>query len=134
MANFYRDLVAILRAHGCRLVRQGKGSHEVWYSPVNGRYVTVPRSTKSRHTANEVLRQAGLPKAFWPWHPRQDLDQQAVAGLIEEADGSNYESEAATLQPPRSHQAAPLVGREHRRWSRGWQRHGDPRTRRQALR
>ncbi|MGC1177485.1 MAG: type II toxin-antitoxin system HicA family toxin [Methyloceanibacter sp.] len=64
MANFYRDLVAILRAHGCRLVRQGKGSHEIWYSPVNGRYVTVPRSTKSRHTANEVLRQAGLPKAF----------------------------------------------------------------------
>ncbi|HAN64756.1 MAG TPA: type II toxin-antitoxin system HicA family toxin, partial [Rhizobiales bacterium] len=28
------------------------------------RYVTVPRSTKSRHTANEVLKQAGLPKAF----------------------------------------------------------------------
>jgi predicted RNA binding protein YcfA (HicA-like mRNA interferase family) len=64
MANLYRDLVAMLREHGFRLVRQGKGSHEIWYSPVNGRHVTVPRSTKSRNTANEVLKQAGLPKAF----------------------------------------------------------------------
>jgi hypothetical protein len=33
MAEFYRDLVAILRANGCHLVRKGKGSHEIWYSP-----------------------------------------------------------------------------------------------------
>ena len=64
MAGFYRDLIAILRANGCHLVRTGKGSHEIWYSPVNNRHVTVPRSTKSRHTANDVLKQAGLPKAF----------------------------------------------------------------------
>jgi predicted RNA binding protein YcfA (HicA-like mRNA interferase family) len=64
MADLYRDLVAILRENGCYLVRTGKGSHEVWYSPVSNRHVTVPRSTKSRHTANDVLKQAGLPKAF----------------------------------------------------------------------
>ncbi len=64
MADFYRELVTILRASGCQLVRSGKGSHEIWFSPVNGRHITVPRSTKSRHTANEVLKQAGLPKAF----------------------------------------------------------------------
>ena len=64
MAELYRELVRILEANGCRLVRKGKGSHEIWSSPVNGRTVTVPRSTKSRHTANEVLKQAGLPKAF----------------------------------------------------------------------
>ena len=64
MADFYRDLVLILRQHGCRLVRPGKGSHETWFSPVNGKHFTVPRSTKSRHTANDVLKQAGLPKAF----------------------------------------------------------------------
>jgi predicted RNA binding protein YcfA (HicA-like mRNA interferase family) len=29
MANFYRELVAILRANGCYLVRQGKGSHDL---------------------------------------------------------------------------------------------------------
>jgi predicted RNA binding protein YcfA (HicA-like mRNA interferase family) len=64
MADLYRDLVAILRDNGCYLVRKGKGSHEIWYSPVNNNHVTVPRSTKSRHTANDVLKQAGLPKAF----------------------------------------------------------------------
>jgi predicted RNA binding protein YcfA (HicA-like mRNA interferase family) len=61
MAEFYRELVAILRANGCHLVRKGKGAHEIWFSPVN---VTVPRTTKSRHTANDVLKQAGLEKAF----------------------------------------------------------------------
>jgi predicted RNA binding protein YcfA (HicA-like mRNA interferase family) len=64
MAEFYRELVAILSAHRCYLVRKGKGSHEIWYSPVNGKHLTVPRSTKSRHTANDVLKQAGLPKGF----------------------------------------------------------------------
>jgi predicted RNA binding protein YcfA (HicA-like mRNA interferase family) len=64
MAELYRRLAELLRANGCRLVRSGKGSHEIWFSPVNGQHVTVPRSTKSRHTANEVLKQAGLPKAF----------------------------------------------------------------------
>ena len=56
MAELYRELVTILRENGCHLVRTGKGSHEIWYSPVNGRHVTVPRSTKSRHTANDVLK------------------------------------------------------------------------------
>jgi predicted RNA binding protein YcfA (HicA-like mRNA interferase family) len=64
VAEFYRELVTIPRANGCRLVRPGKGSHEIWYSPHSGRNFSVPRSTKSRHTANEVLKQAGLTKAF----------------------------------------------------------------------
>ncbi|MBV8753606.1 MAG: type II toxin-antitoxin system HicA family toxin [Hyphomicrobiales bacterium] len=64
MADFYRRLVELLRASGCHRVRSGKGSHEIWFSPVNGEHVSVPRLTKSRHTANEVLKQAGLPKAF----------------------------------------------------------------------
>ncbi len=64
MADFYRDLVKILRESGCHIVRSGKGSHEIWYSPVNRLHVTVPRTTKSRHTANDVLKQAGLAKAF----------------------------------------------------------------------
>ncbi len=64
MADFYRDLVKILRENGCYVSRAGKGSHEIWYSPVNGQHVTVPRTTKSRHTANDVLKQAGLAKAF----------------------------------------------------------------------
>jgi predicted RNA binding protein YcfA (HicA-like mRNA interferase family) len=64
MAEFYGDLVRILQANGCYLVRTGKGSHEIWFSPVSNQNVTVPRSTKSRHTANDVLKKAGLPKSF----------------------------------------------------------------------
>ncbi len=60
--DYYDELVALLTAAGCWKVPGGKGSHEKWRSP-NGRAFTVPRS-KSRHTANEVLKQAGLPKAF----------------------------------------------------------------------
>jgi HicA toxin of bacterial toxin-antitoxin, len=62
MADLYD--VAILRANGCYLVRKGKGNHEIWYSPINNQHVSVPRSTKSRHTVHDVLKRAGLPKAF----------------------------------------------------------------------
>ncbi len=62
MADYYRELAAILREHGCSLVRQGKGSHEIWFSPISGLHVTVPRSTKSRHTVNEVLKKAGIER------------------------------------------------------------------------
>jgi hypothetical protein len=60
MADSYRELVAILREHRCTLLRQGKGSHEIWFSPLNRHHVTVPRTTKSRHTANDVLKKAGI--------------------------------------------------------------------------
>lgn len=48
---------------GCEFFRNGKGDHEIWQCP-NGSKVTVDGNIKSRHTANEVLKQAGLTKAF----------------------------------------------------------------------
>ena len=57
--TFYKELVQIMRAHGCYRVEGGKGSHQKWVSPINRRTVTVPQS-KSRHTANEVLKQLGI--------------------------------------------------------------------------
>nr|VFJ49756.1 MAG: hypothetical protein BECKFW1821A_GA0114235_102423 [Candidatus Kentron sp. FW] len=30
--------MGILRAHGCEFVRQGKGSHEIWYSPISNKH------------------------------------------------------------------------------------------------
>jgi predicted RNA binding protein YcfA (HicA-like mRNA interferase family) len=64
MADFYRELVALLRATGFVFLRSAKGSHEIWVNPDTNRQVTVPRTTKSRHTANDVLKQAGLEKKF----------------------------------------------------------------------
>jgi hypothetical protein len=62
--QFDRALRDLLRAAGCMLVRQGKGSHEIWHSPITKRNFPVPVGIASRHTANAILRQAGLPKGF----------------------------------------------------------------------
>lgn len=62
--QFDRALRDKLRAAGCVMVRQGKGSHEIWHSPITKRNFPVPIGIASRHTANSILRQAGLPKAF----------------------------------------------------------------------
>ena len=53
-----------LRAAGCYFERPGKGDHEIWFSPITGIRFVVDGSIKSRHTANAVLKQAGLPKRF----------------------------------------------------------------------
>jgi predicted RNA binding protein YcfA (HicA-like mRNA interferase family) len=62
--SFTPDVIGILRANGCYFVRAGKGDHQIWYSPISQRNFTVDASMKSRHLANAVLKQAGLPKAF----------------------------------------------------------------------
>ncbi|MBI4702241.1 MAG: type II toxin-antitoxin system HicA family toxin [Deltaproteobacteria bacterium] len=54
----------LLREAGCRFERQGKGDHEIWYSPIAAVRFPVDSKVKSRHTANAVLKQAGLPKQF----------------------------------------------------------------------
>ncbi len=64
MADFKRELKELLREAGCKFVRPGKGDHEIWYSPISKINFTVDNGTKSRHTANQSLKQAGLPKAF----------------------------------------------------------------------
>lgn len=61
--DFYQELSALLHAAGWRRAETAKGSHEKWRHPDKAHVVIVPRS-KSRHTANAVLKQAGLPKAF----------------------------------------------------------------------
>ena len=58
--QFDKPLRDLLRAGRCMLVRQGKGSHEIWHSPLTRRNFAVPVGIPSRHTANAILRQAGL--------------------------------------------------------------------------
>jgi len=62
--SFTPALKKKLTEAGCRFERRGKGDHDVWYSPITERRFVVDQSIKSRHTANAVLKQAGLPKAF----------------------------------------------------------------------
>lgn len=58
------ELIAILKAAGCEFVRHGKGDHDIWYSSISDRRFVVDSAIKSKHTANAVLKQAGLPKRF----------------------------------------------------------------------
>jgi predicted RNA binding protein YcfA (HicA-like mRNA interferase family) len=64
MADFYRDVVQMLRDAGFEFKRPGRGDHEIWWNPTSGSRVVVDRKLRSKITANEILKQAGLPKAF----------------------------------------------------------------------
>ncbi|MXX37505.1 MAG: type II toxin-antitoxin system HicA family toxin [Gemmatimonadetes bacterium] len=64
MADFSRQVRRLLTDIGCHKVRDGKGSHEIWYSPLTKRHITVARKIKSRHTANHILKESGQEKAF----------------------------------------------------------------------
>jgi predicted RNA binding protein YcfA (HicA-like mRNA interferase family) len=64
MANFYRRLIDLLREAGYKFKRPGSGDHEIWWNPQTRQRVTVDHGVNSRNTANAILKQAGLPKAF----------------------------------------------------------------------
>jgi HicA toxin of bacterial toxin-antitoxin, len=64
MSDYTKDLKRYLQDSGCRFDRQGKGDHEIWFSPLTNIKFVVDNHIKSRHTANAVLKQAGLPKKF----------------------------------------------------------------------
>lgn len=63
-SSFTPEVKKVLRANGCQLERQGKGDHEIWFSPLTKCRFVVDGEIKSRHTANAVLKQAGLGKRF----------------------------------------------------------------------
>ena len=60
MPTLERQLKSILREYGCFFVRNGKGDHEIWYSPITDRHITVDSGIKSFFTANAVLKAAGI--------------------------------------------------------------------------
>jgi len=64
MASYTTKLKEILRDYGCYFERPGRGDHEIWYSPITGRRFPVDHKILSRHMANVVLKQAGIPKQF----------------------------------------------------------------------
>lgn len=64
MADFAPDVRAILDQAGCYFVRHGKGDHDIWYSPITDKRFPVDSKIKSRHTANGIMKQAGLTKQF----------------------------------------------------------------------
>lgn len=64
MAEYEKKVRKILRENGCSFLRRGKGDHDIWYSPITDRNVTVDTKIKSRHTANAILKQSGIQHKF----------------------------------------------------------------------
>ena len=64
MNNFAPAVRRILEENGWQFWRRGRGDHDIWRHPETGQKVTVDHTIKSRHTANGILKQAGLSKAF----------------------------------------------------------------------
>ena len=64
MADFEKKVRIVLSANGGYFVRRGKGDHDIWYSPLSNRNLTVDGKIKSRHTANAIMKQAGIKHKF----------------------------------------------------------------------
>ena len=60
MAEYEKKVRKLLKEYGCSFVRHGKGDHDIWYSPITNTPITVDSKIKSRHTANAILKEAGI--------------------------------------------------------------------------
>ena len=64
MAEYEKKVRDILSENGCSYVRHGKGDHDIWYSLITKRHITVDSKIKSRHTANAIMKQSGIDYKF----------------------------------------------------------------------
>lgn len=64
MAEYEKAVRDILTANSCVFVRHGKGDHDIWFSPITQRHITVDSKIKSRHTANAIMKQSGIDYRF----------------------------------------------------------------------
>lgn len=64
MAEYEKAVRKKLKEEGCYFVRRGKGDQDIWYSPITDSNVTVDGKIKSRHTANAIMKQAGISYKF----------------------------------------------------------------------
>jgi len=64
MAEFEKKVREVLKCNACHFVRRGKGDHDIWYSPITDRKISVDSKIKSRHTANEIMKQSGIGFRF----------------------------------------------------------------------
>ena len=62
MNGYEKQVKELLRQHGWWLLRAGKGSHEIWTDGKN--HVTVNYACRSRHTANGIMKDAGIAYRF----------------------------------------------------------------------
>ena len=64
MAEYEKKVREILRQNGYFFHHHGKGDHDVWFSPSVYKKVTVDGKIKSRHMANQIMKEAGINYHF----------------------------------------------------------------------
>ena len=64
MAEYEKKVRKILKEHGCYFVRHGKGDHDIWMNPSNGRSAAVDSVIKSRYSANGIMKELGIDFHF----------------------------------------------------------------------
>ncbi len=63
MNGYEKQVKELLLKHGYKLIRSGKGSHEIWASD-KGVSVVVNYACKSRHTANSIMKATDIDHRF----------------------------------------------------------------------
>ena len=61
----YRDIVKRLKRLGCRELRQGKGSHRIWYNPETNQVTSVPdwgSKDLATGTVRAIIRELGISR------------------------------------------------------------------------
>ena len=64
MAEYEKKVRDMLKDSGCSFVRHGIGDHDIWHSPITGKNFPVDSKIKSRHTANGIMKDAGIDHKF----------------------------------------------------------------------
>ena len=64
MAEYEKKVRNVLSNNECYFLRHGRGDHDIWYSPGTDSSFPVAVKIKSRHTANEIMKQAGIKHHF----------------------------------------------------------------------
>ena len=64
MADYTNPVRDKLNEHGWSFHRHGKGSHDIWIKQSTGVTVSVSKNIKSKHTANGILKKAGINQKF----------------------------------------------------------------------
>nr|WP_294170762.1 type II toxin-antitoxin system HicA family toxin [uncultured Sphingomonas sp.] len=62
--GYSKLLKSVLSERGWSRLRSGKGDHEIWAHPDCPKPIVVDNRIMSRHTANAVLKQAGILLKF----------------------------------------------------------------------
>ena len=64
MAEYEKKVREILKQNGFTFHRRGKGDHDIWVNEPQNIKVTVDGKIKSRHMANQIMKEAKINHLF----------------------------------------------------------------------